>query len=56
MSTQLSAGSTQNLRKVNGGRAHFGVVHSEYLTVGQIGILTGDKNKYVNLYAMTLLY
>ena len=56
VSNQGSNGSTENLRKLNGGRAHFGVVHSGDLFLGRQGKLTGDPKTYKNVYALSVLY
>ena len=56
VSNQASNGSTENLRKVNGGRAHFGVVHSGDLYLGRQGKIAGDPKKYEKVYAMAVLY
>ena len=56
VSNQGSAGSTENLRKLNRGRAHFGVVHSGDLYLGRKGQLSGDTKTYKNVFAMAVLY
>ena len=56
VSNQASNGSTENLRKVNGAKADFGIVYSGDLYLGRNGRLTGDTNKYENVYAVSFLY
>ena len=56
VSNQASNGSTENLRKVNNGRAHFGVVHSGDLFLGRQGKIAGDKKQYKNVLALAVLY
>ena len=53
---QSSAGSTENLRKVNTGRADFGVVYSGHVFLGRNGRLKNDPNKYENVLAVSYLY
>lgn len=53
---QSSAGSTENLRKVNAGKSHFGVVYSGEVYQGRKGKLTGDPNKYEDVMAVAYLY
>ncbi len=53
---QSSAGSVENLRKVNSGKAHFGVVYSGHVYLGQNGKLKNDTNKYENVMAVSYLY
>jgi hypothetical protein len=53
---QSSAGSTENLRKVNAGKSHFGVVYSGEVYQGRNGKLTGDTNKYEDVLAVAYLY
>ncbi|MBA1443763.1 MAG: TAXI family TRAP transporter solute-binding subunit [Chromatiales bacterium] len=53
---QSSAGSVENLRKVNKGRAHFGVVYSGHVFLGREGRLKNDKNKYEDVLALSYLY
>jgi len=53
---QSSAGSTENLRIVDRGRAHFGVVYSGEIFAGRNGKLKGDKRKYLNVMAVSYLY
>lgn len=53
---QSSAGSVENLRKVNKGRAQMGVVYSGHLYLGKNGKLKNDKRKYENVLAVAYLY
>jgi hypothetical protein len=53
---QSSAGSTENLRKVNAGKSHFGVVYSGEVYQARNGKLTGDPNKYEDVMAVAYLY
>ncbi len=53
---QSSAGSVENLRKVNKGRAHFGVVYSGHTYLGRNGQLKNDPRKYENVLAVSYLY
>ncbi len=53
---QSSAGSVENLRKVNKGRAHFGVVYSGHTFLGRNGRLKNDTRKYEDVLAVSFLY
>lgn len=53
---QSSAGSVENLRKVNRGRMHFGVVYSGHVFLGHNGRLKNDKRKYTDVLAVSYLY
>jgi len=53
---QSSAGSVENLRKVNAGRQHFGVVYSGHVWLGRNGKMKGDKRKYEDVLAVSYLY
>ncbi len=53
---QSSAGSVENLRKVNQGKMHFGVVYSGHVYLGREGQLKNDPNKYENVMAVAFLY
>jgi TRAP transporter TAXI family solute receptor len=53
---QSSAGSVENLRKVNKGRAQFGVVYSGHVYLGRNSKLKNDPNKYENVLAVSYLY
>ncbi len=53
---QSSAGSVENLRKVNAGKSHFGVVYSGHVYLGRNGMLKNDTNKYDKVMAVSYLY
>lgn len=53
---QSSAGSVENLRKVNKGKSHFGVVYSGHVFNGRKGMLKNDDSKYENVMAVAYLY
>jgi TRAP transporter TAXI family solute receptor len=56
LKAQSSAGSVENLRKVNKGRADFGVVYSGHVFQGRNGKLANDPNKYEDVLAVAYLY
>ena len=53
---QSSAGSVENLRKVNSGKSHFGVVYSGHVWLGRNGKMKNDPKKYENVMAVAYLY
>jgi len=53
---QSSAGSVENLRKVNAGKMQFGVIHSGHLHLGRAGRLKNDGKKYDKVLAVAYLY
>ncbi len=53
---QSSAGSVENLRKVNSGKAHFGVVYSGHVYLGRNGQMKNDEKKYEDVLAVSYLY
>jgi len=53
---QSSAGSVENLRKVNAGRMQFGVVYSGHVYLGRAGKLKNDGKKYEDVLAVANLY
>ena len=53
---QSSAGSVENLRKVNSGRMHFGVVYSGHVYLGRNGLMKNDTRKYEDVLAVAWLY
>ena len=53
---QSSAGSLENLRKIDRGRMQFGVVYSGHVYLGRNGRLKNDGRKYENVLAMAHLY
>ena len=56
VSNMASAGSLENLRRVNSGEADFGIVYSGDTYLGRNGRLTNDDRKYENVWAMSFLY
>ena len=53
---QSSAGSVENLRKVDAGRMQMGVVYSGHVWLGLNGKMKNDPKKYVNVLAVSYLY
>ena len=53
---QTSAGSVENLRKVNAGRQQMGVVYSGHVWLGRNGQMKKDPKKYENVLAVAWLY
>jgi TRAP transporter TAXI family solute receptor len=53
---QSSAGSLENLRKVNSGKAQMATVYSGHVYLGRNGRLKNDENKYENVMAVAWLY
>jgi len=53
---QSSAGSVENLRKVNQGKMQFGVVYSGHVYLGREGRLKNDEKKYEDVLAVAYLY
>ena len=53
---QSSAGSVENLRKVNQGKMQFGVVYSGHVYLGREGRLKNDEKKYEDVLAVSYLY
>jgi len=56
VSNMASAGSLENLRRVNSGDADFGIVYSGDTYLGRNGKLTQDTREYTNVKAMAYLY
>ena len=56
VSNMASAGSLENLRRVNSGEADFGIVYSGDTFLGRNGRLTKDDKKYTNVHARAYLY
>jgi TRAP transporter TAXI family solute receptor len=56
VSNMASAGSLENLRRVDSGDADFGIVYSGDTYLGRNGRLTQDENKYTNVHALAYLY
>ncbi len=53
---QSSAGSVENLRKVDAGKSHFGVVYSGHVWLGKEGKMKNDPKKYESVMAVSYLY
>jgi TRAP transporter TAXI family solute receptor len=53
---QSSAGSVENLRKVNSGKSQFGVVYSGHVYLGRNGQMKNDTKKYEDGLAGAYLY
>lgn len=53
---QSSAGSVENLRKVNKGRQQMGVVYSGHVYLGRNGMMKKDTRKYTDVLAVAWLY
>lgn len=51
-----SGGSVQNLRDVNSGKSHFGVVYSGHVWLGKEGKMKNDAKKYTDVLAVAYLY
>ncbi len=56
LKAQSSAGSIENLRKVNQGKSDFGVVYSGHVYLGREGLLKNDTRKYLDVMAVSYLY
>ncbi len=53
---QSSAGSVENLRKVDSGKSDFGVVYSGHVYLGRNGKMKNDTKKYENVLGVAFLY
>ena len=53
---QSSAGSVENLRKVDSGKSSFATVYSGHVFLGRNGRMKNDTKKYENVLAMGFLY
>jgi TRAP transporter TAXI family solute receptor len=53
---QSSAGSVENLRKVNSGKAQMGVVYSGHVYLGRNGQMKNDTSIYEDVMAVAWLY
>lgn len=53
---QSSAGSVENLRKVNSGKAQMGVVYSGHVYLGRNGKMKNDTKQYEDVMAVAWLY
>ncbi len=56
VSNMASAGSVENLRRVNSGDADFGIVYAGDLFLAANGKLTGDTRVYTNNHSLAYLY
>jgi hypothetical protein len=56
VSNMASAGSVENLRRVDSGDADFGIVYSGDLFLGMNGELTNDTRKYEKTYGVAYMY
>ena len=53
---QSSAGSVENMRKVNSGKQDMGVVYSGHVYLGRNGMMKNDTKKYEDVLAVAYLY
>jgi TRAP transporter TAXI family solute receptor len=53
---QSSAGSVENLRKVNAGKMDFATVYSGHVYLGANGMMKNDTKKYTDVRAVAFLY
>ncbi|MCK4622156.1 MAG: TAXI family TRAP transporter solute-binding subunit [Desulfuromonadales bacterium] len=56
LKAQSSAGSVENLRKVNSGRMDFATVYSGHVYLGANGMMKNDTKKYTDVLAVAFLY
>jgi uncharacterized protein len=56
VSNMVSAGSVENLRRVNSGEADFGLTYTGDIYLGMHGQLTGDTRQYRNALAIGYLF
>lgn len=56
VSNMASAGSVENIRRVNSGEIDFGIAYSGDTFLARNGRLTNDTNKYENIEAISYLY
>jgi len=56
VSNMASAGSVENLRRVDSGEADFGISYSGDTFLARNGLLPKDAKKYVNVHALAYLY
>ena len=54
VSNMASAGSVENMRRINSGEADFGITYAGDLFLGRNGMLPKDRKKYENALAMSL--
>jgi hypothetical protein len=53
---QSSGGSTENIRRVNSGKAHFGTAYAGEVFSARNGLMVNDPKKYENVMAVAYLY
>ena len=56
VSNMASAGSVENIRRVNSGEADFGIAYSGDTYLARTGQLPKDTRKYENVLALAYLY
>lgn len=56
VSNMASAGSVENMRRINSGEADFGITYAGDLYLGRNGLLPKDAKKYENALGMSYLY
>lgn len=56
VSNMASAGSVENLRRLNSRDADFGITYSGDLYLGRNGRLTNDTRQYRNVHVVSYLY
>lgn len=56
VSNMMSAGSVENLRRVNSGDADFGITYAGDIFLGSQGLLTGDTRKYPNVHSVAYMF
>ena len=56
LKAQSSAGSVENMRKVNSGRMDFATVYSGHVYLGANGMMKNDTKKYTDVRAVAFLY
>lgn len=53
---RTSAGSVENIRRINSGKADFGIAYSGDTYLARNGLLKNDKNDYKDVLAVSYLY
>lgn len=56
VSNMMSAGSVENLRRVNSADADFGITYAGDIFLGSLGLLTGDTRKYPNVHSAAYMF
>ncbi|MDA3902579.1 MAG: TAXI family TRAP transporter solute-binding subunit [Desulfuromusa sp.] len=56
LKAQSSAGSVENLRRVDSGKMDFATVYSGHVYLGANGMMKNDTKKYTNVRAVSFLY